>query len=93
MNEKNLRKEKIESREIFYLTNNQLSLLRNSFYAMHGYDFKNQTYKSFFSNYKWYNVTPNFSESDFNEIEKKNIAIIKELENIKEPILLLDYLE
>lgn len=93
LNEKNLRKEQIESREIFYLTNNQLSFLRNSFYAMHGYDFKNQTYKSFFSNYKWYKVSPNFSESDFNEIEKKNIAIIKELENIKEPILLLDYLE
>lgn len=93
LNEKNLRKEKIESREIFYLTNNQLSLLRNSFYAMHGYDFKNQTYKSFFSNYKWYKVSPKFSESDFNEIEKKNIAIIKEMENTKEPILLSDYLE
>lgn len=47
----------------------------------------------FFSNYKWYKISPKFSESDFNEIEKKNIAIIKEMENTKEPILLSDYLE
>ena len=39
-----------------------------------------------------YQVNPNFSESDFNEIERKNIEIIREIENLKNPILLSDYL-
>ena len=37
-----------------------------------------------------YKVNPNFSESVFNEVERKNIELIKEMENMKEPILLYD---
>ena len=38
-------------------------------------------------------VKKGFDEKSFNEIEKKNIELIRELENIKEPILLSDYLK
>ena len=88
----------INKSKLFFLSKNQLETLRNSFYAIHGYAFKNQKWKDFFSNIfinneKKYVINPNFSESDFNDIEKKNIEHIRELENIKEPILLSEYLK
>ena len=88
----------INKSKLFFLSKNQLETLRNSFYAIHGYAFKNQKWKDYFynifiNNEKKYVINPNFSESDFNEIEKKNIELIRELENMKEPILLSDYLK
>ena len=74
----------------------QLSILRNAFYALHGYNFKNNELKEFFfNNLDGYSelVKKGFDEKSFNEIEKKNIELIRELENIKEPILLSDYLK
>ena len=80
--------------DLIFMTPYQLSILRNGFYACHGYDFKNEELKKVFKNpYTGnYQVNPNFSESDFNEIERKNIEIIREIENLKNPILLSDYL-
>lgn len=83
---------------LFYLNNEQLSTLRNSFYAKHGYIFKNQKWKDYFNdvfieNGYEYIGNLSFSESLFNEIEKYNIELIKRIENAKEPILLSDYLE
>jgi hypothetical protein len=54
----------------------KLDLVRNEIYARHGYVFKIKKYKDFFSEKKWYIENPNFSESDFSEIEKKNIKTI-----------------
>ncbi len=87
----------INKSKLFFLSKNQLETLRNSFYAIHGYAFKNQKWKDYFYNIfndngKKYVVNSNFSESDFNDIEKKNIELIRELENTKEPILLSEYL-
>ena len=42
---------------------------------------------------KEYKVNPNFSESDLNETERKNIELIREMESITEPILLSDFLK
>ena len=80
--------------DLIFMTPYQLSILRNGFYACHGYDFKNEEFKKVFKNpfTGKYQVNPNFSESDFNEIERKNIEIIREIENLKNPILLSDYL-
>ena len=91
--DRNLSQEVIEQKELFYLSNNQLRLLRNAFYAIHGYHFKYQDLQNYFTKFMWYKVNPNFSESDFNEIERKNIALIREMENMKEPVLLSDYLK
>lgn len=88
--DRNLSQEMIEQKELFYLSNNQLRLLRNAFYAIHGYYFKSQDLQNYFTKFMWYKVNPNFSESDFNEIERKNIALIREMENTKTPISLSD---
>ena len=82
--------------KLFFLNSKQLSILRNAFYALHGYNFKNNELKEFFfNNLDGYSelVKKGFDEKSFNEIERKNIELIRELENIKQPILLSDYLK
>ena len=80
-NEKELSEELIKQQDLFFLSNDQLRLLRNAFYAIHGYDFKSQDLKEYFSGFSWYKPNPNFSESDFTEIERKNIELIRQMEN------------
>ena len=85
----------LQKQDVFFLSNRQLSLLRNMFYAIHGYSFKDKTLLSFFQNNLpiEYIINPDFSENCFNDVENENIKIIMELENMKEPILLSEYLK
>lgn len=81
---------------LYFLSNRQLWLLRNSFYALHGHAFKNpELYEFFLENLEGYRdlMKQGFNENSFNEIEWKNIELIRELENMKEPVLLTDYLK
>lgn len=85
----------IEYKYLFFLQKQRLETLRNSFYAAHGYDFKNRKWKDYFSEMyekrdSKYIINPNFSESDFNETERKNIELIRKMENMKEPMKLSD---
>lgn len=92
----NLSQSIIPKLNLYFLNNKQLQLLRNSFFALHGYAFKNPELTEFYTeNLPKYSelVKKGFDEKSFNEIEKKNIDLIRELENIKEPILLSDYLK
>jgi hypothetical protein len=66
---------------IWLYTKSQLRLFINFFYAIHGYNFKNAIYKNFFQNLR-YSVNYNFSENDFNEIERKNIDYLIKLERM-----------
>ena len=96
--EKNLSKELLSKTDLFTLSKRQLSILRNSFYAKYGYNFKNKEVKAYFeANCRnqglEYKVNPNFSESDFNETERENIELIREMENIKELLILSDFLK
>jgi len=93
--DKNLSKELLSKSDLFTLSKRQLSILRNSFYARHGYNFKNKELREYFeANCREqgveYKVNPKFSESVFNEVERKNIELIKEMENMKEPMALSD---
>ena len=74
--------------DIQHYTKNQIRLFINFFSAIHGYDFKNPLYKEYFQkiedfgdkNNTKYKVNPNFSENDFNEIERKNVNYLLNLE-------------
>lgn len=92
----NLSQSIIPKLNLYFLNNKQLQLLRNSFYALHGYSFKNPQLTEFYiENLSTYSELLNkgFDEKSFNDIEKKNIELIRELENMKEPLLLSEYLE
>ena len=82
-----IRTKLIKQQDLFFLSNDQLRLLRNAFYAIHGYDFKSQDLKEYFSGFSWYKPNPHFCESDFTEIERKNIKLIRQMENQEEPLL------
>lgn len=62
-----------------------LQLLRNLLYAQYNYDFKNNEYKNFFSQFDWYMPDPNLKMEDikFSEVHKKCLNRILELEKIK----------
>ena len=60
-----------------------LSLLRNEIYAAHGRIFKSDILNSYYLGKLWYRgiIQPDvFSESVLSDVEKKNIAFIKEME-------------
>lgn len=69
--------------DIYSLCNRGYSLriLRNAIYARHGYIFKSQDLKRYFSQYSWYNPRYSNVESSLSSIEKKNVQYIKFLEN------------
>jgi hypothetical protein len=64
--------------DLWYLTKEQLRILRNLFYALHGYNFRDSTLLSYFSShFGFYEVNPEFSEDLLTPIERQNIAIIQ----------------
>lgn len=74
-------KQKAQSSWFEGYTSAQLRILRNTIYALHGYNFKSEDLKKFFTEWGqyWnpeYKVNPNFSEDDLSEIEKYNINLI-----------------
>jgi hypothetical protein len=83
-----------EPTDIRHYTKNQIRLFINFFSAIHGYDFKNPLYKKYFSKIEnfyiypdpnkeiKYKVNPNFNESVFNEIERKNVNYLLKLEKM-----------
>lgn len=88
----------IDYRRLFFLPKESLEILRNSFYAIYGYDFKNQKWKNYFSkmyekNDSNYIINPNFSENEFNDVEKANIEATRKMESLTDPLLLSDWLE
>jgi len=64
--------------ELWYLTKEQLRILRNLFYALHGYNFKDSTLLNYFSSYFGsYKINYEFTEDMITETERRNIAIIQ----------------
>ena len=81
--QKNLSNRKLGPYELIFLTNTQLKIMRNAFYARYGYIFKDVYLNKFFhvecDNIK-YKENPNFKESMLNDVERFNVATIKKLE-------------
>lgn len=69
---------------IIFYTSEQLRLLRNLFYAMNGYIFKDAELTSFFNNslkyYKKYKPQYNNVDNKLNNIEKRSIEVIQQIE-------------
>ena len=66
---------------LFWYTAPQLRIIRNTIYALHGYEFKSEDLRKLFSDwgshwYPEYKINPNFTDDDLSEIEKKNIKML-----------------
>ena len=63
--------------DLYSLTAKELTYLRNSVYAKHGYVFHSQELNDYFKLFSWYVPNPNVTESVLNGMEKTNVNFIK----------------
>ena len=65
------------------LNKDELALARNEIFARHGYSFKEEPFKSYFLQKKWYTSNPSYdgSDSTLNEYEIANYKAIQYWEN------------
>ena len=69
--------------EVSYLPSENLSLLRNTVYALHGRKFKDPKLQDYFDSQFWYRgrIKPeDFSDEVFNDRERANVKLIQRLE-------------
>ena len=66
-----LKKEDVEN-----LKKGDLTIIRNTIYARHGYSFKNRPLRVFFDAQSWYIPVHTDIKSDFTDIEKQNIKLL-----------------
>lgn len=81
----NYNKKSLNKNLLMWYTKAQLRLIRNTIYALHGYNFKSPDLKEFFSKrgkywYPEYEINPNFTEDDLSQVEKDNIRLLLEEE-------------
>lgn len=69
------------------LDSKELSILRNSIYAKHGYIFFTKECSKYFSQFSWYTPLSKNIEEKLNDIDKENIKNIITLERKKETII------
>jgi hypothetical protein len=63
--------------DLYGISKANLRILRNSIYARHGYIFKSDDLKQYFSKFPWYRPTSSDVSSQLSSIEKKNVDFIK----------------
>lgn len=66
--------------DIAGMTNDDLCLLRNLIFAVHGYRFKQERFMRFFSHYNWYSPMYSNVSPYLNKIEHYNVNFIKQHE-------------
>jgi len=79
----NITKRLLGQYELIFLTKNQLRIMRNVFYARHGYIFKEKNIQAMFERKFWWK-NPNFNESMLTDIDRVNIETIQKLEKLDE---------
>ena len=63
--------------DLYGLDASELRILRNSIYARHGYIFKSDDLRLYFSKFDWYYPDSPNVESRLSQIERKNVSFIK----------------
>jgi len=66
----------LEKTEVENLKKGDLTIIRNTIYARHGYSFKNRPLRVFFDAQDWYIPVHADIRSDFTDIEKANIKLL-----------------
>ena len=78
-------KDELSAEYLHTLNKTQLRLLRNGVYAQHGRPFKDKILQKFFYNsyYASYKENKNYSDAMLTELDKRNIALIKNEERTR----------
>ena len=94
MNDDGLRfnsEEKLSPYRYVFLTDKQLQVVRNAYYARHGYVFRNPSLRRMYEDFNFpmfgninYKPNPNFHEGMLTDIDRANIATIQRLEALAE---------
>lgn len=63
--------------DLMSLSARDLTYLRNSVYAKHGYVFKSQELNNYFKQFGWYHPNPNVTDAALNSTEKANVEFIR----------------
>lgn len=77
----NLSKHRLSGSDLSSYTKSELRILRNSIFAKHGYIFKSEGLKMYFSQFEWYKPEFNNVNHKLNSVEKENIKILKQAED------------
>jgi hypothetical protein len=75
---------KLEEEGLKNLRKLDLEIIRNTIFARHGYAFKKLSIRSFFEANFWYVPIADNVDKDLTPLEKKNIALLKRLEEYAE---------
>ncbi|TXF90315.1 YARHG domain-containing protein [Neolewinella aurantiaca] len=78
--ELNASNELLNKSEVENLKRGDLTIIRNTIYARHGYSFKNRPLRLFFDKQEWYIPVHADIRADFTEIEKQNIKLLLKYE-------------
>lgn len=71
--------------DLYPYTTEELRLLRNEIYAVYGAEFQSEDLRQYFGEKTWYDgqiPTSQFPEGLLTDVQKANIALMKELENL-----------
>ena len=70
--------EYVSGSDISDLTDEQIDLLRNYIYAKHGYIFKTEFYRRYFSQFRWYRPRYRNVDNMLNKYERKNVLFLRQ---------------
>jgi hypothetical protein len=70
----------LEIESLISFSKDELRLLRNMIYAKYGYKFNSNELNNYFSKFNWYQSAESNVDNALTEIDKKNIALIQEIE-------------
>lgn len=76
----NASNERLTRAQVENLKKGDLTIIRNTIYARHGYSFKNRPLRVFFDAQSWYVPVHADIRADFTELEKENIQLLLQFE-------------
>ncbi len=76
-----MRNKVLSESDLYSLTPRELTYLRNSVYARHGYVFKSDELNQYFKQFSWYHPDYSVTGSVLNKTEQANVNMIKDYQN------------
>lgn len=70
----------LKKTQVANLKKGDLTIIRNTIYARHGYSFKNRPLRVFFDSQEWYIPVHSDIKKEFTELEKTNIKLLLQFE-------------